>query len=43
MRILSPDGLKYNDEKWHTVEAARDRTAGLLKIDGEESAKVEKC
>ncbi|KAK3929045.1 Laminin subunit alpha [Frankliniella fusca] len=41
VRILSPEGVKYNDGKWHIVEAARDGTVGLLKIDGEESAKAQ--
>ncbi|XP_034231739.1 laminin subunit alpha isoform X3 [Thrips palmi] len=39
VRILSPEGVKYNDGKWHNVEAGRDHTTGLLKIDREESAK----
>lgn len=36
----SANKVRYNDGKWHVVEAARDRLVGLLKIDGEEVAKV---
>ena len=24
----------YNDDKWHTVEAVREKEKGMLKIDG---------
>jgi len=24
----------YNDDKWHTVEAVREKETGVLKIDG---------
>ncbi|XP_026292152.1 laminin subunit alpha [Frankliniella occidentalis] len=40
VRMLSPEGVKYNDDEWHLVEAARDRKVGLLKIHGEESARA---
>lgn len=39
----SANKVRYNDGKWHVVEAARDRLVGLLKIDGEEVAKVYLC
>lgn len=41
VRILSPDGEKYNDGKWHTVEAGREHTAGILKVDGRESDRAQ--